>query len=181
MVPIFVISSLSCIAHTILFSHSPKNVSPDNVSIKPKPPTDKIMLLSASVIREERPNFRRGIGVRFPAKTLGNALRIISLRLPFARGGTRQDSRLCVVLAPAFLCFPSSFFPPAPRCLRPQDLQGQKSTPAHAPKPAGTPFFLFTRSASATMLYTNIPCARIEAQRAFSCSRSHITSEAAQS
>jgi hypothetical protein len=125
MVPIFVISSLSSIAHTILFSNSSKNVSPDNMSINPESPTGKIMLLSASVIRQKRPDLRRGIRIRIATKTLRNALnnqpetrlcwRKSSPGLTFLRGS-------CT--GPLFASPATSFFQLL-GCLRPQDLQSR--------------------------------------------------------
>jgi hypothetical protein len=69
----------SRILQAILTSQSSKYVSPYNMSVKPKSPTGKIMLLVSSVIRKERPDLRRGIGVRVPTKTLRNSLRIEGL------------------------------------------------------------------------------------------------------
>jgi hypothetical protein len=155
MISIFIISSLSSIAHNILFSHSSKNVSPDNMSIKPEPPTSKIMLLSTSVIRQKRPDLRRGISVRIPTNTLRNSLRVISLRLlsleeelakiHFSRGS-------CTGLS---LLPPRLFFLQLPRCLRPQVQTSRGSpsfAPTHASKLARPPFFLFTCSALAEIL-----------------------------
>jgi hypothetical protein len=89
------------------------------MSIKPKPPTGRNMLLSTSVIRKKRPDLRKVFNVRISTKTLRNSLRVIGLRLFFAGGRARQDSRFYVILAPAFLCVPSNLLPPTPQMLAP--------------------------------------------------------------
>jgi hypothetical protein len=126
MVPILIISSFSSILHTILFSHSSQNVSSDDMSIKPEPPTGKIMLLSASVIRQKGPDLRRGISVRIPTKTLKNSLRVISLRLLFVGGRVCQDSLFTQVLHRPLFAFPTSFLPPAPQVLVPTGSNEQR-------------------------------------------------------
>jgi hypothetical protein len=149
----------SRILQAILPSHSPKNISPYNMSIKPKPPTGKIMLLVSSVIRKERPDLRRGIGVRVSTKTLRNSLGIKGLGHCLSRGRARQDSRLPVVLAPASFPFPRQLplaFLPA---LATTGFRVQPSfcnPPAHAPRQAGSPLLPLNRSASAAILYTNL-------------------------
>jgi hypothetical protein len=104
------------------------NVSSDNMSIKPEPPTGKIMLLSTSVIRQKRPDLRRGISVRIPTKALRNFLRVISLRLLIVRGRVRRDSLFARVLHRPLFAFPTTYLSPAPQVLAPTGSNEQRAS-----------------------------------------------------
>jgi hypothetical protein len=98
------------------------------MSIKPEPPTGKIMLLSASVIRQKRPDLCRGISVRIPTKTLRNSLRVISPRLLFVTGRVCQDSHFARVLHRPPFASPTTFLSPAPQVLAPTGLNEQRAS-----------------------------------------------------
>lgn len=143
----------------ILPSNPSEIISPQNMSVKPKSPTGKIMLLAASVIRRKRPDLRMGIGVRVPSKTLRNALGTEEdcSRYGLFRRKTCQDlPGVCPWFVHRLLFLSAdSFFFPSPQGLLPQ-VSGCRvsfcNPLAHAPKQVGSSLLSLKQSALAAIL-----------------------------